>query len=72
MGKRCLLLFRNTWSHLLQKRSTLPKDIYTTIYASPRLMILNADLNEAFLNAFLYGWCYADIIVGLVHVCPYL
>ena len=36
------------------------------------LMILNADLNEAFLNVCLYGWCYADIFVCLFHVCPYL
>ena len=68
-----LLLFRNTRSYLFQKiGSTLPKEMYTTIYASPRLMILNADFNEAFWNACLYGWCYADIFVGLVYVCPYL
>ena len=29
-------------------------------------------LTKAFLNDCLYGWCYADIFVGLVHVCPYL
>ena len=54
-GKRCLLLLRNTWSHFLQKRSTLPKENYTTIYASP-WTILNAALNEAFLIACLYVW----------------
>ena len=37
-GKRCLLLFRNTWSHLIPKRSTLPKESYTSdYYAGPRL-----------------------------------
>ena len=41
--------------------------IDTTIYASPGLMILNADL-----NACLYGWCYTDTFVCLALVCPYL
>ena len=40
-GNTCLLLFRNTWSHLFHEGSTLPKEIYTTIYASTGL-ILNA------------------------------
>ena len=34
-------------------------------------MILNADINEAFLNVCLYGWYYADIFVCLVRVCLY-
>ena len=54
------------------ERSILSKEIYTTICASPRLMILNADFNEAFLNACLYGWCYTDTFVCLGHVCPCL
>ena len=48
---------------------------YTTICASPRLMKLNADLNEAFLNACLYGaiqTLVTNTCVCLVHVCPCL
>ena len=49
MGQEMLTTFPEHLVLPFSKRSTFIKEIYSTMYASP--MILNANFNEAFLNA---------------------
>ena len=53
-----------------KKRSTLPKEMHTTIYTSSGLMILNADNTEAFPSRM--AGAVRTFMSYLIRVCPYL
>ena len=82
VGQELLTTFPEHLVSPFKKRSTLHKEMYTTIFVSPGLMILNADFIKSFLNACSYGWyctesfvlsclCYSIFVFGLL-VCPCL
>ena len=68
MGQEILTTFQEHFI-LPLKKGPLGQWLSTTIFASPGFIKLNADINEAFLNALTHSWSCAYLCIFVFGFC---